>query len=667
MAQILSAVPVGTVVKLKEGGSLVNFIVVHQGLPSEIYDASCNGTWVLRQDILENIQWADHKEDNSTDYFGSYLPSRVDSIVSTLDAGVQKLIRSVKVPWYNGYVLSTGNNALSCRGIILSRTEYGILEDGGTVDGAKLDYFNSYTADSDNHCRIANLNGAPAPYWTRTVTSERTFIRTITEDGNLGGAFYFGSYGLRYALVLEPQYSVSDDGTVLAITQPTSISVQSVIVQGRSIALSWSPVDGAEGYLVQRKSDNGEWVQVYRGAELSCSDTAGTWSSVQYRVQALYEGLGGAWKESATIIVHSDSILTISGQDGSIGTLTNDVTYSAYSNTGHTISLSLSVNKLLWKTENVSSGQVRTIPVVDLPTGSGTIVITAQVQTDLGLTSTSRTWSYQKTAAVVPTAGQVVQLTQKGKNKWPVTLAEAVRTPDYMGGNLSKTLERLVSIPGQALTAQNIPLSSEDPTPVSAALSNKAVKSYGILKDEPDLLAWAKRQDGSGAFNIHPDWTTEGVPMKAWYSGFLEKSNDGAYKLTLTIADNGRTFVNVTYSGAWVGWRELAPATPPQEYDMPLDSGWTTVPTSHCVYSKDQFGMVRITLAAMPDEPVSENTRIAVLPAGFRPAVTIYRFPVVSTTGTVGFGYITGSGELGVWPFGPMKEVSGSFQYIVKD
>ena len=100
---------------------------------------------------------------------------------------------------------------------------------------------------------------------------------------------------------------------------------------------------------------------------------------------------------------------------------------------------------------------------------------------------------------------------------------------------------------------------------------------------------------------------------------------------------------------------------------MPLDSGWTTVPTSHCVYSKDQFGMVRITLAAMPDEPVSENTRIAVLPAGFRPAVTIYRFPVVSTTGTVGFGYITGSGELGVWPFGPMKEVSGSFQYIVKD
>ena len=66
------------------------------------------------------------------------------------------------------------------------------------------------------------------------------------------------------------------------------------------------------------------------------------------------------------------------------------------------------------------------------------------------------------------------------------------------------------------LSGDDIKTSAEDDTPVSAALSNKAVKSYGILKDEPDLLAWAKRQDGSGAFNIHPDWTTEGVPMKAW-------------------------------------------------------------------------------------------------------------------------------------------------------
>ena len=166
--------------------------------------------------------------------------------------------------------------------------------------------------------------------------------------------------------------------------------------------------------------------------------------------------------------------------------------------------------------------------------------------------------------------------------------------------------------------------------------------------------------------------TISNSPTTHAFSLIVEKGPNGEPVQTLkTWIDAGSyratVFVRSGYPNWESGWQKFVSATPPQEYDMPLDSGWTTVPTSHCVYSKDQFGMVRITLAAMPDEPVSENTRIAVLPAGFRPAVTVYRFPVVSTTGTVGFGYITESGELGVWPFGPMKEVSGSFQYIVED
>ena len=105
----------------------------------------------------------------------------------------------------------------------------------------------------------------------------------------------------------------------------------------------------------------------------------------------------------------------------------------------------------------------------------------------------------------------------------------------------------------------------------------------------------------------------------------------------------------------------------PQVYDIPLNSGWITIPSSHCRYSKDQFGVVQITLAAMQADPVSSDTMISLLPVGFRPVVKLYRFPVVSTTGTIGFGYITENGELRVFPFGPMKDVSGSFQYIVND
>ena len=50
----LSSKAIGSTIKLKVNGSARNFIVVHQGKPSSVYDDSCNGTWLLMQDIYEN-------------------------------------------------------------------------------------------------------------------------------------------------------------------------------------------------------------------------------------------------------------------------------------------------------------------------------------------------------------------------------------------------------------------------------------------------------------------------------------------------------------------------------------------------------------------------------------------------------------------------------------
>ena len=55
MATTLGSKAVGSVVKIKENGTRVNYLVVHQGKPSSIYDESCNGTWLLRQDIAEML------------------------------------------------------------------------------------------------------------------------------------------------------------------------------------------------------------------------------------------------------------------------------------------------------------------------------------------------------------------------------------------------------------------------------------------------------------------------------------------------------------------------------------------------------------------------------------------------------------------------------------
>ena len=44
---------IGSIVKLKVNGAAKEFIVVHQGKPSSLYDESCNGTWLLMKDIYE--------------------------------------------------------------------------------------------------------------------------------------------------------------------------------------------------------------------------------------------------------------------------------------------------------------------------------------------------------------------------------------------------------------------------------------------------------------------------------------------------------------------------------------------------------------------------------------------------------------------------------------
>ena len=53
----LGSKAVGSIVKLKVGGAAKEFIVVHQGKPSSIYDESCKGTWLLMKDIYENRKW----------------------------------------------------------------------------------------------------------------------------------------------------------------------------------------------------------------------------------------------------------------------------------------------------------------------------------------------------------------------------------------------------------------------------------------------------------------------------------------------------------------------------------------------------------------------------------------------------------------------------------
>ena len=252
---------------------------------------------------------------------------------------------------------------------------------------------------------------------------------------------------------LSSGYTTSPTRSVVNAPDVPVLTVPELAMEGQTVPVSWTASINATGYILQRKADTDEdWTQVYSGQALSSSETAGAWSWVQYRVKATGEKADSAWATSGEIPVVSASALVISGQDGDLGTLVNDVPYSVSSDTGNQISLELRVNGALWTALEVSSGYAQSIPVIDLPTGAGTIDILATVQASTGAVSAARAWTYTKTP-VTTSAGpcDVVEWQDAtGAVKFPVTLAEAVRIP---GG---KTLDQVTQFPAQICTGSYV-------------------------------------------------------------------------------------------------------------------------------------------------------------------------------------------------------------------
>ena len=87
----LSTKAIGATVKLKENGTLVDYIVVHKGKPSSIYDASCDGVWLLRKEIFETRAW---HSSNVNDWANSTLKSYLDStFFARFDKDIQAQIK----------------------------------------------------------------------------------------------------------------------------------------------------------------------------------------------------------------------------------------------------------------------------------------------------------------------------------------------------------------------------------------------------------------------------------------------------------------------------------------------------------------------------------------------------------------------------------------------
>ena len=451
MAQTLGSVAVGSIVKIDENGFPVNYIVVHIGNPDvRLYGSSCDGAWLLRQDIVENVQW---NSTNANILAGSTIMSTMAGYLGRYESHIQSAIRTVKIPYHPGngepfWNIKSGENGLECKLFPLGGYEVGLSDPSGIMpaDGAKLDYFKSGLDTEANSKRIAKLNGAAAAWWLRSPVSTSTDGKFyVLPDGSLGSTSVNPFYGALPAMIMDPTILVSDDGTVGVPAPPTALNVPIQVMQGRQITVSWSAVDGASSYILERKANtDADWVQVYSGANTSFEETAGTWTSVQYRVKSFANGKYGDYTTSTSVSVVPLSALVISGSDGDLGTLTNDVTYTVSSSGDKALTVVETTNDTETRRFTAENGGTNKISVLDLPTGSGvTIKITASTNPGSGTVSVTRTWTYSKESPIFSDSGGTAQLQWQGQDIWPLSLAECVRTPDFWGGNLMLALQKL--------------------------------------------------------------------------------------------------------------------------------------------------------------------------------------------------------------------------------
>ena len=218
----ISALPVGSTVKIAVNGTLLDFLVVNQGIPqnSALYDDSCNGTWLLMKDCYEKRQW-------NSQYYNSYGDSNIHSYLNgtfytLIDSDVKSIIKQVKIPYratagYNT-TISSGASGLSAKVFLLSGIEVG-LEGARYLpyDGTKLSYFNASTGKDAK--RIAYLNGSAATWYLRTPYCEDTYGSTDVVAVNPGGDWWHyvcsNSFSVRPAFVLPSETMVADDGTIV--------------------------------------------------------------------------------------------------------------------------------------------------------------------------------------------------------------------------------------------------------------------------------------------------------------------------------------------------------------------------------------------------------------------------------------------------------------------
>ena len=215
---VASDIAVGSTVKLLESGVAVEYLVVHHGKPSSLYDDSCDGFWLLRKELYQNsFVWNAEKSDKYEDSdIYSFLNG---TILELFDTETKAAIKQAKVPYRKGGWSGTdqnGVNGLQGKVFLLSCLELGwsdSLNYSFPADGAKLEYFDTWS--TGNTKRVAKWGGIAYQCWTRTPSSAlENGVWVVGSGGDITKFYSTSGKGVRPALIL-PSTAVFDEDTLI--------------------------------------------------------------------------------------------------------------------------------------------------------------------------------------------------------------------------------------------------------------------------------------------------------------------------------------------------------------------------------------------------------------------------------------------------------------------
>ena len=232
----LGDLAVGSTVNLKVNGTAREFLIVHQGRPSTLYDSSCNGTWLLMKDIYENRQW---HSSNVNDYANSTIHSYLNStFLNLFETNIREVIKQVKLPYRAGSgtskTVTSGANGLSAKIFLLSSTEVSFNHDYmPTNEGVELSYFAGCVDNGNDSKRVANYNGSATYWWLR---SPHTYYSISALDVSANGGWRrndcSSSYGIRPALVLPSNLSAANGIVTGEVAESVSTGIARKIKKG---------------------------------------------------------------------------------------------------------------------------------------------------------------------------------------------------------------------------------------------------------------------------------------------------------------------------------------------------------------------------------------------------------------------------------------------------